>query len=89
MPFAQNLPDGGLTNCTLPCSDMQVLLQPNQPLGGVPHYGGTDDHGTTAFRVMGDGPIPTPRKLVSMLDDWVIGQDSAKKVSLLCLALQT
>lgn len=57
-----------------------VHLQGNQPLGSVPHYGGTDDHGATAFRVLGDGPVPTPRELVARLDDYVIGQEAAKKV---------
>ena len=59
------------------------VLQGNQPLGSMPHYGGTDDHGATAFRVVGEGPIPTPRELVAKLDDYVIGQDAAKRARLL------
>lgn len=54
-------------------------MQGNQLLGGVPGFGGTDDHGSTAFRVMGDGPVPKPRELVRKLDEYVIGQDVAKK----------
>ena len=56
-------------------------LQVNQPITAVPNYGGNDGHGVTGFKITGDGPIPTPRQLVVMLDQYVIGQEQAKRVS--------
>lgn len=50
-------------------------------MSAVPNFGGSDSHGNTGFKIMGDGPIPTPRQLVGMLDQYVIGQDKAKRVS--------
>ena len=47
----------------------------------MPNYGGNDGHGVTGFKITGDGPIPTPRQLVAMLDQYVIGQEQAKRVS--------
>ncbi|KAL0054301.1 hypothetical protein WJX82_006797 [Trebouxia sp. C0006] len=51
----------------------------NQPITAVPNYGGNDGHGVTGFKITGDGPIPTPRQLVAMLDQYVIGQEQAKR----------
>lgn len=50
-------------------------------MSAVPNFGGSDSQGATGFKIMGDGPIPTPRQLVAMLDQYVIGQDKAKRVS--------
>lgn len=50
-----------------------------QPVNAVPNFGGTDAHGVNGFSIMGDGAIPTPRQLVAELDQYVIGQDQAKK----------
>ena len=52
-----------------------------EPLSAVPNFGGQDSIGTTGFKIMGDGPIPTPRQLVVMLDQYVIGQPVPKRVS--------
>lgn len=52
-----------------------------EPLSAVPNFGGHDSQGSTGFKILGDGPIPTPRQLVAMLDQYVIGQDKAKRVS--------
>ena len=46
----------------------------------VPNYGGRDGQGATGFNITGDGAIPTPRQIVAKLDEYVIGQDQAKKV---------
>ena len=52
-----------------------------EPLSAVPNFGGHDSQGSTGFRILGDGPVPTPRELVAQLDQYVIGQDQAKRVS--------
>lgn len=51
----------------------------SQPITAVPNYGGDNGGGVTGFKITGDGPIPTPRQLVAMLDQYVIGQEQAKK----------
>jgi ATP-dependent Clp protease ATP-binding subunit ClpX len=50
---------------------------PNNVTEGLPTVGGQmSSHGG----VFGDTKIPTPRELVKMLDDYVVGQERAKKV---------
>lgn len=58
-----------------------------EPLSAVPNFGGHDSQGSTGFKILGDGPIPTPRQLVAMLDQYVIGQDKAKRVRSLRLVI--
>ena len=56
------------------------MLQISHPINAVPNYGGSDGHGATGFQILGDGVIPTPKQIVSKLDQYVIGQQNAKKV---------
>lgn len=43
-------------------------------------FGGQSASGTTGHQGFGLGRIPAPREIVEALDQWVIGQDHAKKV---------
>ena len=53
----------------------------------MPNFGGHDSQGSTAFKILGDGPVPTPREVVEKLDEYVIGQKIAKRVRSVCLLL--
>ena len=51
------------------------------PLGALPNFGGRTSEGTIAsHQRWGIERVPTPREIVAMLDQYVVGQAEAKKV---------
>jgi hypothetical protein len=48
---------------------------------GQTQFGGASYNTTHASHYWGVKEIPTPKQMVSMLDQWVVGQPQAKKVS--------
>jgi hypothetical protein len=46
---------------------------------GTPQFGGQNYSSTHASQAWGIKEVPTPKQLVSQLDQWVIGQTPAKK----------
>eukprot|EP01025_Chloroclados_australasicus_P044342 TRINITY_DN4803_c0_g1_i1.p1 TRINITY_DN4803_c0_g1~~TRINITY_DN4803_c0_g1_i1.p1 ORF type:complete len:638 (-),score=80.21 TRINITY_DN4803_c0_g1_i1:952-2865(-) len=47
---------------------------------GMPSYGGNMNGRTNGFRNLENEAVPTPSRIVEELDQWVIGQDEAKKI---------
>jgi hypothetical protein len=60
----------------------QSALPATAPLGGIPSYGGRAPDGTSAqpSPAWGVQQVPTPREMVTLLDQYVVGQAQAKKV---------
>ena len=50
-------------------------------LMGQTQFGGASYNTTHASHNWGAKEIPTPKQMVAMLDQWVVGQPQAKKVS--------
>lgn len=55
---------------------------------GQTQYGGQNYSGTSATMNWGIRDIPTPREMVAMLDQWVVGQPAAKKVGVRLVLVQ-
>jgi ATP-dependent protease Clp ATPase subunit len=49
-------------------------------VSGQTQFGGQNYSGTHATMNWGIKDIPTPREMVSALNDWVVGQPAAKRV---------
>jgi ATP-dependent Clp protease ATP-binding subunit ClpX len=60
----------------------QPAAPAGSPLGAIPSYGGRapDGNGAQAPPAWGVGDVPTPREMVALLDQHVVGQAMAKKV---------
>jgi hypothetical protein len=52
-------------------------------VSGQTQFGGQNFGGTHASMHWGVKDIPTPKEMVGALDDWVVGQPAAKRVSFL------
>jgi hypothetical protein len=50
-------------------------------VSGQTQFGGQNFSGTHASMHWGVKDIPTPKEMVGQLDDWVVGQPAAKRVS--------
>jgi hypothetical protein len=50
-------------------------------VSGQTQFGGQNFSGTHASMHWGVKDIPTPKEMVGALDDWVVGQPAAKRVS--------
>lgn len=53
-------------------------------VSGQTQFGGQNFGGTHASMNWGVKDIPTPKEMVGALDDWVVGQPAAKRVSCCC-----